>query len=880
MDKNFFLYNLSDKYYYENIEKRENSDEFYNIVRSLLPDEWVIKKSSIYFTCINKKQNIPFQGWKIHVSATLSNSKEILSIVTKILIERNISFKFMVDNEMLRISSQKMYPRASSGKFITIYPKNTDEFLKLLDILYYSLKDFKGPYILSDKRFKDCKILYYRYGGMIGQFIAQKDGNLIPVIYDENGSFVYDIRKPFFKIPINIENPVKDSPEYEEESHLRKNYKIKNSIYFSNSGGIYRAISICDNKEVIIKEARPYTCVIDDEKDSVYLREKEFKILKKLEKYNMTPKVIEIFKEWEHVFLVEEFIDGVTLENFCSANNPFYTTFMNNDNIDKYINSLITIFINMVEFLKIVHQNKLIISDLTPGNIMITKNLDVKFIDLEGCVKIDDIDTLRMHTIGFSEKSQNDKLIESDIYSLGCNFFSCLLRRNEMISIDKNVIEKFLNSLSRDYFLPNDLINIILELTQKSLEKRPNLDEVSLRLNNVKKLKSPCYKKDLKKNYNELNIKYSDLINKCILSIKSTANLERKDKLFPNTPIIDNPLNISYGALGNIFALNYLNQKNEVNEYMPWIKERLRKLNLYAPGLYVGLAGIAWVLLEIDESEIAKEVLKQCDKNPLFDNNFSIRCGLSGYGLTLIKFWLKTKNREFLDKAIFIGDKLILCGKIDNEKETAYWMEDKNYINIGYANGASGISLFLLYLYLATKEDKYLKIGECALKFDLSQKIKMEINDFYSFSSNNIKDKILYPYFMEGNAGILSVLIRYYKVTKNQYYLEEINKILPPMYIKYALNPGLFYGLAGLGNTLLDCYKFLEDPIYKDMAYDVAEGIDLYKILCPNGILFPGDYITKLSTDFGSGTSGIILFFNRLINDKENFCFFLDELIL
>ena len=55
--------------------------------------------------------------------------------------------------------------RILTGKFITIYP-NEGEFIPLLDELHSALSNQpRGPYILTDKRWKNGNV-YYRYGGL------------------------------------------------------------------------------------------------------------------------------------------------------------------------------------------------------------------------------------------------------------------------------------------------------------------------------------------------------------------------------------------------------------------------------------------------------------------------------------------------------------------------------------------------------------------------------------------------------------------------------------------------------------------------------------------------------------------------------------------
>lgn len=87
-------------------------------------------------------------------------------------------------------------------------------------------------------------------------------------------------------------------------------------------------------------------------------------------------------------------------------------------------------------------------------------------------------------------------------------------------------------------------------------------------------------------------------------------------------------------------------------------------------------------------------------------------------------------------------------------------------------------------------------------------------------------------------------------------------------------------GLAGIGNTLIDCYQLLEEDKYLNLAYEVAESILLYRVEIEDGYGFPSDTLLRISNDFGTGSSGIIMFLNRLINNKPNFIFTLDEYII
>jgi hypothetical protein len=121
----------------------------------------------------------------------------------------------------------------------------------------------------------------------------------------------------------------------------------------------------------------------------------------------------------------------------------------------------------------------------------------------------------------------------------------------------------------------------------------------------------------------------------------------------------------------------------------------------------------------------------------------------------------------------------------------------------------------------------------------------------------------LYPYWRFGGAGIGRVALRFYRLLKN----ERLRTVLERVFIesdrKYAVFPGQFMGLAGLGEFSLDLCDLLGETRFFQGAEKVARGIMLFRVE-RKGIAFPGDQLARLSCDYGTGSSGIALFLNRL----------------
>ena len=109
-----------------------------------------------------------------------------------------------------------------------------------------------------------------------------------------------------------------------------------------------------------------------------------------------------------------------------------------------------------------------------------------------------------------------------------------------------------------------------------------------------------------------------------------------------------------------------------------------------------------------------------------------------------------------------------------------------------------------------------------------------------------------------------------------------LNLLMPDTFRDYTAFPTLFTGLAGLGDLQLDVFGFTGDDRYRSEAIQITEGILRFQIEKPDGIAFPGEQLTRISTDFGSGSAGIALFLSRLANEENkhpSFNFMLDDLL-
>lgn len=202
--------------------------------------QWV-KTNSLHWTYMMCKNHVlPDQGWKIHITCKMNESYNILFDVAKYLISKEISFKFVPNIIRLQSKNSKYGDRSASGKFITIYPKDIDQFTELLNDLYDITKIYQpGPYILNDQQWKNSNV-FFRYGG-IKEIKSVINGKETLVIKNNKGEYIEDLRVPYYHQYDFVQEPSILKKNIFPDEHIFEklnSYNITDCIHYSNAGGV------------------------------------------------------------------------------------------------------------------------------------------------------------------------------------------------------------------------------------------------------------------------------------------------------------------------------------------------------------------------------------------------------------------------------------------------------------------------------------------------------------------------------------------------------------------------------------------------------------------------------------------------------------------
>ncbi|MFI0543823.1 class III lanthionine synthetase LanKC [Streptomyces sp. WSLK1-3] len=909
-----YFYSQYDSRWFESPARYQPSPEFLDLYQRLAPADWNVRRDGIWYGASPSHIQLPRQGWKIHVSVRPQDALNCFERALPLLFDSSTPFKFLVDTKTVTSVNGKLWPRQSGGKCITIYPPNPKEFTRLGNRLKEELLDFTGPYILSDRRWPGSSCVHYRYGGFQPVSVLQIDGSRRFVIRDPDGGYVTDTRHPYWAPPQWVTDPLVSPEPNEHEEHgsnptlLNGRFAVTSALTFTNRGGVYLADDLATNTTVVIKEARPGVVIGKHAIDSVELVRKEYRILGQLSDCKLFVNPVTMFEDRGHAFLVEDFIPGEHLGRFTIRSNPLYHGNITRTSLHEYYSSTRRLWLQIAQAIDFSHTNGIVIGDISYGNIMLTDDdRAICLVDLE-CATEEGIDQpVGLHTPGLAtgqavREGVNDRA--SDVYALGAIMFGSIMLANGVSELHPPSLRRFLSDLVEDLGLSNRFIDLIVHLMSESSAGRvPDMKGVISEIEEMPILQEgPSNPRLVKPSHRPTDQSPTDPIEPVpdgshralalaartagFSYVVNTADLQREDRLFPADPAVfeTNPLSISHGAAGVLHALYYAGRPIP-QPFLAWLLSHDVGNDRYPPGLYMGQAGIAWVLQELGHPEEGVELLRRARRHELLHTSPNIMHGDSGYGLACLKFWAAGLGEEFLSEAEQIGRHLI--GSCRHGTEGIYWVDSSGDVPIGYAFGSSGVSLFLLYLSQAIKDEQIFEAGRAALNHDLGYAMHNG-GEFLGFPALAPEDAelgrvVARCYWDHGSAGILTPLVRYLSVNPDQALSHWFGQLTENISHKYAVFPQMFHGLAGMGNALLDAWYFTHDPQYRKAAWRVAEGVLLFRVDRPEGAGFPGEQAMRESSDFATGTAGVALFLDRLIKSDtgfpENFNFVVDELL-
>jgi hypothetical protein len=837
------------------------------------PGAWEQIPSESWMFFQRRGQEIPTQGWKLHVSATPQSAAEVLAGVLPVLLRGGSSFK------MVR-----------SKRLLTIYPSTEGEAVRLAEECHQATSGLKGPQILSDRRYRPDSLVYYRYGGFTPQIAYNSEGRIVHVIRDPQGRLVPDSREAWFSAPSWVEDPFR-LPEATPAAPrpaatavlLGGRYEVAKALRHANKGGVYLGTDRESGVVVVIKEARPSVGTDRFGRDAVDGLRAEAANLERLAGLGVAPGSHGLLEEGGHLFLVVDEVPGTSLRQMRKQQWGGFPA-----------GELLALARATAALLKVFHDAGMVVRDFNPNNLMVLPDGSPLAIDLEmACMEGDERPmAVGGFTPGYGSPQQRrgeTPRRSDDEISLAATLFFIATGRDPFLIEDtapaRSVRDRLavqLRGMVDDGFVPAVLEAPIVAGLSPEPDERWSVDRVLEHLDRGLPERSGAPRTPGRTPAESAR----DLLEFAVSSVD--AGNKRRPLATSCAGQTFDPCCVQYGAAGvGMFLLRALPPGHAAGHeavagLARWVAKSLGTPAGRPAGLYFGAAGAAWFLLEaaaaLGDPELdrrARELALSLRPHPgLWD----ITHGASGVGMTLLHFHHATGDPAFLDAAVRLADEMVAAGR--QEPYGTVWPQadaaGKETTFYGFAHGSAGIAYFLLAAYAASGEARFLAASETAADTVIGA---VQVKDGCAYWPHGPERPTLWTFWCNGSSGVGTTLARLHQVTGREHYRELARMAAEAVYRdRWNSGPGQCHGLAGNAEFLLDLHQILGEDEYLESALELGRILLMHGIQHDGLTVFADDSGVNVVPDYAVGNSGIGVFFNRLATGAGRI-FMVDEVI-
>lgn len=853
------------------METYTDTEVTYNIYRTIferqtrdfIEDDYYIKKGEPKID----------QGWILHISISVAMMCDFLNTYLAIILKYQVPFKVIKSPQLHDYLNSGLFGDFKTGKVITLYFDDEKLIDPIMEDLLPIAKNLGGPIITTD--FPINSALYTRYGRFHDRFDINSFGDRFVRITVNKQKIIdryytppfvpREVNNPFFKFIAAPPKPARNLIIGDKAMPVKL---IKRNV----KGNVWLGLYL--HKRIFL-----WPCVIKQGiqgmypdilgRDMIDRLETQATLSRILEKKSSIPPVINLVKERKYSYLIIKYIwfgrDYIRVVREKTKRRPWSQISSNCQRV------ILNHLINIVNQIKILHDNNIIHRDIAGTNFFIDFMGKTHLIDIELAYSVTHgypTQPFRGGTPGYMSPQQAKNYYPStkdDIYSLGALLLMTISGGIEPFYFLETV-ETY--NLEKIHYLCQDrqLTNIIGSCLSSSPEKRPSIDTLFNQIiafgGSITSKASPQNKRIIIPDNLKKTIQYG--VNSISSDLMSYNDLwfSRIDPEYGMEvyPYIDKHTYWSlYRGVGGIIAMFTILKKNgfEISEAEPYIKAGLdfieqfvlQRLDKVAPSFLFGKSGIAYVLHNCIQQELLpnsseiKAKLKECFS--ILPDQIDFAEGLSGIGLAAMHCSSSLDCKDLQQILVQIDFKIT-----SSEKNINDYLKKEN---IGFAYGLSGISYFLLESSKLFNNSYALVTAERILDKVLKISKKKELRQKQGWAT--------------GPHGVSLAFLKGYTMLNDKKYLRQA-KLLLSRYPNNQISNDLTqsYGMSGIGESFLEAFQITQDQEWLDRATQIANHllkISFHKserqiYWLPESPKFP-------TADFMVGNSGIIHFLLRYL---------------
>jgi serine/threonine protein kinase len=684
----------------------------------------------------NSRSTYRQQGWKLHVSAGITFARAVLDQALDVLLAEHAEFKVVASLARLAELNAGASGDSQIGKFITVYPNDDQQAVRLALALHEATRGLRGPAIPSDQPLTPGSLVYYRYGGFIHQHTQTLSGAIVPAVSTPEGDLVPDLRGPYYQAPAWTDDPFRGavvaSAPQPLSPLLNNRYLVMETLYHSPGGAVARAIDIKALQRCIIKRAARDAQMQLDGQDARDRLRSEAAVLADLSPDQRFPAIFDLFEQNQDLFLVMEDMAGETLEQHVGS--------LANQGCCVPVPQALAWGRELTQALGELHAKGFVHCDLKLSNVIVTPEQRLRLIDFDlACERANQSVLYSQGTSGYASPQQvagERPAVADDVYSLGALLYSLVT------GVDPTLAPQRLALLDRPLALLNPsvgqkLARLIASCLEPDPAKRlPSMAalDVALADANAESIvaRPLCESELIPARRAAVWSRYAVIARQLGKSLAAAVQqhtgqegwLADHDHFHQSRDLYD-------GRAGALLALAVLSSSYDDHWCRAALAAGAHSLRLAPslsvqplPGLYIGEAGVGLALLragqalgDVELIEIASELGRWIATLPYTSPDLLL--GTAGRLRYHLLLWEASAEPEQLDYAREAGEELLALAERAGADQVR-WNIPPGYDHLsgraycGLAHGAAGIGDALLDLFEATGENRFLAAAQGA----------------------------------------------------------------------------------------------------------------------------------------------------------------------
>lgn len=839
----------------------------------------------------------PSQGWKLHISATVAAAPQVLQQALPVLLAEDASFKVAGSLEKLVLLNQGRGMLSQIGKFITVYPNNDEQAVRLAVALDRATAGLSGPAIPSDKPLTPGSLVHYRYGGFEERIIQTPHGEVVAAIADPQGELVPDRRLSSYYAPEWVTDPFLAAGVTTERPainpRISHRFLLMKRLHQSPRGTVHLAVDLQEARACVIKQAYRAATAGPDGRDAQDRLRHEAEVLRRLAPDPRFPMVYELIEQGDdYLALAMEDVEGLTLESAVNL-QLMEQDLPTGEQVVAWGRAL-------AKALGTIHAHGMVYRDLKSSNVIVAPDGYLRLIDFELVHELNSPERpFGLGTRGYMSPQQargERPAITDDIYSLGALlYFTATAAEPSAAPNQFGLMERPVSLLNPA--ISPDLEAIIARCLEADPARRfPTMEALEAALAQLEQASVPAPafgaeqtaepEEKTRQHYRELARRLGDSLVKTAEPVPGGKGLAWLSA-YPGAMGLANR-DINSGSAGTVLALAELVARLDIPEHRATLAEAVRWLQVAPrpggdplPGLYVGEGGIAVALLRAGQVLGNEQLIAAANERAnwiatLPQSSPDLFNGSAGRIRMHLLLWDETGDPAHLHAARTAGESLLATAHEAGEGELRWTipagysaMSNQNYL--GYAHGAAGIGDCLLDLYEATQEERFKEAAAGAARWLKRQAIPV-LSDRSGLdwpSVEGVKGRGA-GMWCHGATGVGRFMLRAMQMDliPEAAELAERAARMVARGTRWS-GPVHCHGLSGSIEFLLDMYQATHDRAYLAEAYSLGRLLQAFLVERDGLLVCSSESPTIFSQDYMIGYAGVAVCLLRLSEPEE-----------